>query len=222
MDEADLILDELIRDYPQLECIRQDIRDAYRALETCYANKRRVFICGNGGSAADALHIVGELMKSFVIARPMDNGTANMLLSGCPDHAAYMIEHIQGALPAYALVENTALSTAFANDVQADMVFAQQLYGYAEKGDVLMAISTSGNAENVLNAVRFAGAVGLVTIGLTGGPGGALKPLCNICMIVPEAETYKIQELHQPVYHALCRMIEFRFFGDRSQAQPTE
>jgi len=213
MGKANLILDELMQDHPQLEVLREDIKGAYRALEACYANKRRVFICGNGGSAADALHIVGELMKSFVTERPMDCDTADKLLSVCPDQATYLIENIQGALPAYALVENAALATAFANDVKADMVFAQQLYGYAQEGDVLLAISTSGNAENVLNAIRMAKAMGVITIGLTGGTGGALKAECDICMVMPERETYRIQELHQPVYHALCRMIEARFFA---------
>ena len=213
MEQANLILDELIRGYPQLEAVRQDIMGAYRALEGCYASKKRLFVCGNGGSAADALHIVGELMKSFVTARPMDRGTVDKLLSVCPDQAVYMIEHLQGALPAYALVENAALCSAFSNDVKADLVFAQQLYGYAQEGDVLLAISTSGNAENVLYAVRLAKAMGVVTVGLTGGTGGALKAACDICMVMPERETYKIQELHQPVYHALCRMIEARFFA---------
>ena len=213
MEQANIILNELMQDHPQLEAVREDIMGAYRALEACYANKKRVYICGNGGSAADALHIVGELMKSFVTARPMDRGTADKLLSACPDQAGYMIEHIQGALPACALVENAALATAFANDVKADLVFAQQLYGYAQERDVLLAISTSGNAANVLNAVRLAKAMGIVTIGLTGGMGGALKAACDICMVMPERETYKIQELHQPVYHALCRMIEARFFA---------
>jgi D-sedoheptulose 7-phosphate isomerase len=213
MDKVNLILDELIRDCPQLEAVREDIMSAYLALEACYSNKKRVFICGNGGSAADALHIVGELMKSFTAARPMDHDTADKLLSACPNQAVYMIENIQGALPAHALVENAALCSAFANDVKADLVFAQQLYGYAQEGDVLLAISTSGNAENVLNAVRLAKAMGVVTVGLTGGTGGALKAACDICMVMPERETYKIQELHLPVYHALCRMIEARFFA---------
>jgi D-sedoheptulose 7-phosphate isomerase len=213
MDKMNLILNELIRDYPRLEVVREDIAGAYLALEACYANKKRVFICGNGGSAADALHIVGELMKSFTAVRPIDNETAKRLLTACPDQADYLIEHIQGALPAYALVENAALCSAFANDVKADLVFAQQLYGYAQEGDVLLAISTSGNAANVLNAICLARAMGIVTLGLTGGTGGALKAACDICMVMPERETYRIQELHLPVYHALCRMIEARFFA---------
>jgi D-sedoheptulose 7-phosphate isomerase len=204
---------ETIEDHPRLSGVQNDIWHAYRMIEKCYANQGRLFLCGNGGSAADALHIVGELMKSFVKKRPVDQKTASSLMDSCPDHAAYLTENLQGALPAYALVENAALASAFANDVKADMAYAQQLYGYAAQGDVLIALSTSGNSRNVLNAVRLANAMKVGTVGLTGESGGELKSLCDVCIAVPERETYKIQELHLPIYHALCRMLEERFFA---------
>lgn len=207
------IINEMINNQPRLMSIQDDFWNAYRAIETCYSNKGKVFVCGNGGSAADALHIVGELMKSFVRKRPIDKQTANSLTTIYPDHAAYFIENIQGALPAIALVENVSLASAYANDVTADMVYAQQLYGYAVRGDVLIALSTSGNSCNVLNAVRLAKAMNVATVGLTGGSGGKLKLLCDVCIVAPEDETYKIQELHVSIYHTLCIMIEQRFFA---------
>lgn len=213
MHSIENTMNELIKNHPQLMSIQDDIWNAYRTIERCYSKNGKVFVCGNGGSAADALHIVGELMKSFVRNRPIDKQTADSLTTIYPDHAAYFIENIQGALPAIALVENASLVSAYANDVTADMIYAQQLYGYAKQGDVLIAISTSGNSINVLNAVRLAKAMKVATVGLTGGSGGKLKLLCDVCIVAPENETYKIQELHLPIYHILCIMIEQRFFA---------
>jgi len=207
------ILEGMLSCYPALTGSRGDIFTAYSVLEKCFSNGGRLYLCGNGGSAADALHIVGELMKSFVIKRPVEGPFAERLRALYPAESEYMLSHLEGALPAFALVENSALNYAFSNDVSPDMVFAQQVYGYARPGDVLIGISTSGNAENVLNAVRAAKAIGVVTIGLTGGTGGALSRLCDCAIVVPEKETYKVQELHLPVYHALCMMIEQRFFA---------
>jgi D-sedoheptulose 7-phosphate isomerase len=208
-------LNELIERYPMLDGIRQDIWEAYLLLEKSFANGGKLYVCGNGGSAADALHIVGELMKAFVLNRPVDDAFAKRAFQLFPDCASHMIDGLQGALPAYALVENSALSLAYANDVRADMIFAQQVYGYARPGDVLLGISTSGNAKNVVNAVKVAQVIGVKTIVLTGGTGGTLKPLCDIPLVMPASKTYIIQEYHLPVYHALCLMLEQRFFGDR-------
>ncbi len=208
------ILAGLLERYPALDGNRGDILAAYGVLEKCFSGGGRVYLCGNGGSAADALHIVGELMKSFVMKRHVGGPFAERLRAMYPGEAEYMLSHLEGALPAFALVENSSLNYAFCNDVSPDMVFAQQVYGYARPGDVLIGISTSGNAVNVLNAVRAAKAIGAEVIGLTGGTGGGLAKLCDCAIVVPETETYKVQELHLPVYHALCMMIERRFFGE--------
>ncbi|GHV17661.1 phosphoheptose isomerase [Clostridia bacterium] len=168
----------------------------------------RLYICGNGGSATDALHIVGELAKSFVLKRPIDASFAEST------DDSELLKNLQGGLPAFALVENSALASAFSNDVNPEYVFAQQVYVYARKGDCVLGISTSGNSKNVFNALKAAKARGAVTLALTGGIGGKMKTLCECCVCVPETETYKIQELHLPVYHALCLMLEQRLFGN--------
>jgi D-sedoheptulose 7-phosphate isomerase len=183
------------------------IKEAYERLVACYEGDGIVYLCGNGGSAADAEHIVGELMKAFEQRRPLPEADAAKLDDD------YLRQHLQGALRAVSLNGHPSLASAIANDVAADMVFAQQVHGYGRTGDVLWAISTSGNATNVINALKVARARGLVTIGLTGASGGAMKEHCDVCIRVPEADTFKIQELHLPVYHALCRMLEARFFG---------
>ena len=169
-------------------------------------------VCGNGGSAADSEHIVGELMKGFLKKRQISEKEKDKLKSLFPGEWDYLSKNLQGALPAISLVSHPALSSAFINDVAADMVFAQQVYGYAKAGDVLLGISTSGNAKNVANAVMVARAAGMKTIGLTGGKGGFLQSLCDVTIRVPADETFKIQEYHLPVYHALCAMLEEEFF----------
>lgn len=200
------VIDNLFERYPQLKCCKESIVSAYDTMTTAFSQGGRLYICGNGGSASDALHIVGELVKSFVIKRELDE---DFVKNTSPE----LCEKIQGALPAFSLVENSALSTAYANDVDPDYVFAQQIYAYARKGDCAMGISTSGNSKNVLLALETAKGRGASTIGLTGRDGGKMKALCDVCVIVPETETYKIQELHLPVYHALCMMLEERFWG---------
>jgi len=200
------ILNDLLKRYPELVSCEQSIRATAEELIRSFEAGGRLYICGNGGSAADALHIVGELGKSFVIPRALDEEFVNAV---SPELAS----KLQGALPAFALVENSALSTAYANDVDPDYVFAQQVYAYARKGDCVLGISTSGNSKNVLRALEVARGRGAVTLGLTGRDGGAMKDCCDVCVVVPEMETYKIQELHLPVYHALCMMIEEHFWG---------
>ena len=167
---------------------------------------------GNGGSAADAEHIVGELMKGFVKRRPVTEEMKEALEKADPVRGKELSEKLQGGLPAIALVDHAALSTAFANDVDGMLSYAQQVNGYGKPGDVFLGISTSGNAENVMYAAVTAKAKGMKVVGLTGKDGGKLAGIADAAVIVPEMETYKIQELHLPVYHALCLMLEHRFY----------
>lgn len=206
------LLDELITRYPVLTPIQPDILKAYETLEECYANGGKLLIAGNGGSCADAEHIVGELMKGFVKKRQLSEDLQEKMKACDPSHGELLAKSLQGGLMAIALTGHAGLSTAFANDVDADMIFAQQTCGYGCPGDVFLGISTSGNSKNVDYAVTVAKAKGLKVIGLTGKDGGTLGRRADVAIIVPEMETYKIQELHLPVYHALCLMLEERFF----------
>ena len=208
------MLDELIKRYPILERVREDIGAVYGILERCYENGGKLLIAGNGGSAADAEHIVGELMKGFVKRRPVTEEMKEALEKADPVRGKELSEKLQGGLPAIALVDHAALSTAFANDVDADMIFAQQICGYGDKEDVFLGISTSGNSKNVDYAVTVAKAKGLSVIGLTGKDGGLLGKRADVAIIVPETETFKIQELHLPIYHILCLMLEEAFFEE--------
>ena len=206
------MLDELIKRYPILERVREDIDVVYGILERCYENGGKLLIAGNGGSAADAEHIVGELMKGFVKRRPVTEEMKEALEKADPVRGKELSEKLQGGLPAIALVDHAALSTAFANDVDGMLSYAQQVNGYGKPGDVFLGISTSGNAENVMYAAVTAKAKGMKVVGLTGKDGGKLAGIADAAVIVPEMETYKIQELHLPVYHALCLMMEHRFY----------
>ncbi len=198
---------QLAARYPALEDLKDEVRDAYGILCSCYASGGKVLVCGNGGSASDAEHIVGELMKGFRSPRPLPEAEK--------DGLGELGERLQGALPAIALTGQPALSTAYANDVDPVMVFAQQVYGYGRAGDVLLALTTSGNSANVLCAARVAQHRGMKVIGLTGRDGGKLRDLCSVCLIVPGKETAEIQEYHLPIYHTLCAMLEEYFFGDQ-------
>ena len=208
------MLDELIKRYPILERVREDIEAVYGILERCYENGGKLLIAGNGGSAADAEHIVGELMKGFVKRRPVTEEMKEALEKADPVRGKELSEKLQGGLPAIALVDHAALSTAFANDVDGMLSYAQQVNGYGKAGDVFLGISTSGNAENVMYAAVTAKAKGMKVIGLTGKTGGKLAKIADVAIIVPEQETYKIQELHLPIYHALCLMLEDRFYAE--------
>ncbi|MFR9159594.1 MAG: SIS domain-containing protein [Ruthenibacterium lactatiformans] len=167
----------------------------------CYQNGGKLLVCGNGGSASDSLHIVGELMKGFVLPRKLDENMQKRLREACPEMAEYCIENLQGALPAISLVSEAGLTTAYANDQAPDLAFAQQVLGQAKPGDVLLAISTSGNSANVLYAIGIARALHVKTIGLTGHTGGKMASLCDVCIKVPGVETFKIQE-----YTCRCTM----------------
>jgi D-sedoheptulose 7-phosphate isomerase len=216
-NKTELHLKELMTRYPQLNPIRDSILDAYRVLENCYAKGGKLMIAGNGGSAADAEHIAGELMKRFRRPRHIPAGFEEALLKTDPVRGTALAAHLERSLPAIPLVSHEALITAYMNDADAAGVFAQQLYGYGRPGDVFLAISTSGNSENILNAAVVAKAVGIATIGLTGGTGGKLAEMADVSVIVPEAETYRIQELHLPIYHCWCMMLEEEFFGTENR-----
>ncbi len=200
--------------YPHLAAISGEMKAAFGLLVICFKTGHRVYVCGNGGSAADAQHIVGELMKSFVLKRPVNQQLADNLRSLYPDEANHLISHLQGALPAHALAGETALVTAFMNDVDPSMIYAQQLSGYMQSGDVLIAISTSGKSDNIIKALQVATAMGGKTISLTGAAGISKKAGSDVTLAVPETETYKVQEYHLPVYHTLCLMLENEFFTD--------
>lgn len=206
-------IDLLIERYPALAVVKNDIIDAYLLMKRCYEKDGKLLVAGNGGSAADSEHIVGELMKRFRIPRPVPEDFKEKLRAADPVRGEALSHQLEPGLMAIPLVSHQALSTAYSNDVGALGVFAQQLYGYGRPGDVFLAISTSGNSKNVMYAVVVARALGIKVIGLTGAKGGELAQAADVAIKVPETETYKIQELHLPVYHCLCLMLEECFFG---------
>ncbi len=210
--EPGSILENLIKRYPILSSSRAEIHQAFNLLRDTYNRKGKLLICGNGGSAADAEHIVGELMKSFSKVRKLGEKVKNDLITVSPETGAYLADHLQPGLPAIALTCHSALITAFSNDVDADLIFAQQVLVYGNPGDVLLGISTSGNAKNVLYAMVTAKALGISTIGLSGKTGGQFSSVCDVVIHVNASSTPEIQELHLPVYHALCQMLEEYFF----------
>lgn len=207
-------IDLLIERYPVLKVCEQSIIDAYLIMEECYVNDGKLLIAGNGGSAADSEHIAGELMKSFKTPRPVTLEFAEKLKSIDPVRGEKLSHNLERGLMAIPLVAHEALSTAYINDVDSLGVFAQQLFGFGRPGDVFLGISTSGNSKNVMSATVVARAIGLKVIGLTGAKGGELADVADVVIKVPEEETYMIQELHLPVYHCLCLMLEDRFFGE--------
>ncbi|MCH4039163.1 MAG: SIS domain-containing protein [Lachnospiraceae bacterium] len=205
-------IDLLVERYPQLGSCAEDIKKAYDILEASYSNGGKLLVCGNGGSAADSEHIVGELMKGFKKARKLDSAVQDKLKAVHPELGSVLAENLQGALPAIALDGHPALTTAYMNDCEPLLCFAQQVNGYGHAGDVLLGISTSGNSKNVLYAAVTAKAKGLKVIGLTGERQNKLEQLADVTIHVPQTETYMIQELHLPVYHCLCLMLEDKFF----------
>ena len=205
-------LTELTERYPVLKQVEGDIRALYETVRDSYENGGKLLIAGNGGSCADSEHIVGELMKGFVKKRSVPEEMAQNLKAVDPERGEKLAGSLQQGLAAIALTGHTALSTAFLNDVDGEVIYAQQVYGYGKPGDVLLGITTSGNSENIMYAAVAAKAKGMKVVGLTGRDGGKLKGICDAAVVVPETETFKIQELHLPVYHALCLMLEEHFF----------
>ncbi len=206
------MLNELLKRYPCLESAREDIVKAENTLITAFKSGNKLLICGNGGSCADCEHIAGELMKGFLSKRPLTEEQKAKMKANCPEIGEKYLSLLQRAVPAIALPSFTALNTAFCNDVEPELVFAQGLMGLGKKDDILLCISTSGNSKNVVAAALTAKALGLKTIGLTGKTGGKLKSICDICVCVPETETFKVQELHLLVYHYLCARVEKAIF----------
>ena len=207
------MIKNLIDRYPTLALCESDIENATNTIINCYGNGGKLLIAGNGGSSADADHIVGELMKGFMKKRELNDSQKAQMKEKCQDISDETLAKLQNALPAISLSSFSALNTAFSNDVDADLVFAQGVFGLGKQNDVLIAISTSGNSKNVVEAAKVAKAIGVKVIALTGKSGGVLKNLADITIAVPESETYKVQELHLPVYHSICAEIESHFFG---------
>lgn len=199
--------------HPELGPVQEDIERAYRVLEEAYSGGGKLLIAGNGGSAADAEHIAGELMKRFRSPRPVSQAFAEKLTAVDAVRGAKLAKNLERSLTAIPLVAHEALTTAYINDVDGLGVFAQQLFGYGRAGDVFLGISTSGNSENILNAAVAAKAMDIRVVGLTGASGGRLAELADVTVCVPAEETYLIQELHLPIYHCWCMMLEERFFG---------
>lgn len=202
----------LLKRYSELKCCEKDIHDAFEILCETYTHNGKLLVCGNGGSCADSEHIVGELMKSFCKKRSIPQKVANNLRKINPKEGDKMVEMLECGLPAIALSAHTALNTAFANDKNGELMYAQQVMGYGNDGDAFIGISTSGNSKNVVYAMQVAKAKGLKTIALTGKDGGKIAQIADVAIIVPSNETYQIQELHLPVYHTLCLMLEDTFF----------
>lgn len=215
MEKILLHVDLLIERYPVLESCKDDILNAYYLLEESYSNRNKLLVAGNGGSAADSEHIVGELMKSFKLPRKLDKEFKSKLIQEDEELGLTLSENLQGALPAIALDGHSALSTAYMNDCEPLLCFAQQVNGFGNEGDIFLGISTSGNSKNILYAAVTAHAKGMKVIGLTGQKESKLSEIADVCIKVPETETYMIQELHLPVYHCLCLMLEESFFEKR-------
>lgn len=205
-------LEILIQRYPQLTVCAEDIQKAYDNIEDSYSNGGKLLVAGNGGSAADSEHIVGELMKGFKKPRRLRDADKKALIGVNEEFGTVLADNLQGALPAIALDGHPALTTAYLNDAEPLLTFAQQVNGYGNKGDTFLGISTSGNSKNVLYAAVVARAKGLNIVGLTGQKDSKLKELADVTIQVPQTETYMVQELHLPVYHCLCLMLEDRFF----------
>lgn len=208
-------LESFLQRHSTLQPLREHLLEAARLICDAHRCDALLLVCGNGGSAADAEHIVGELAKQFKLPRRPGAEDEARLVEIAGDRAgAYLATHLQRGVRAFSLVSQTSLATAVANDTDASMIFAQQVYVYGRPGDVLLGISTSGNSSNVVQALRTARAFGLATIGLTGAPECLMDACCDLVLHAPATETYQIQELHLPLYHAICMMVEEELFGE--------
>lgn len=207
------MLDELMTRYPKLLACKEDIVAAEKMLLDTYYGGGKILVCGNGGSCADCDHIVGELMKGFLLPRKMNEETARKFQNALGDEAEEFIQKLQCGIPAISLPAQSAVLTAYANDADAELTYAQLVFGYARKGDTLIAISTSGNSANVVAAAKTAKALGISVLALTGQKESKLSQICDCTVRAPETETFKVQELHLPVYHYLCASLENKIFG---------
>ncbi len=205
---------ELVSRYPALEKCEKEIRAAFELLKNAYEAGGKLLVCGNGGSCADSDHICGELLKSFVKKREVEKSLFEKISEVDSESGDFLAARLQGSLPAISLCAHSALMTACLNDVDGNAMFAQQVMGLGNAGDVFLGISTSGNSKDVIYAAALAKAKGLKTVGLLGKDGGRLAKICDVSIVVPENETFKIQELHLPIYHALCLQIEEHFWKE--------
>lgn len=196
-------MENLLNRYPSLENCKTDIEKAFNLILDTYKKGGKVIVCGNGGSAADSEHIVGELMKGFMLKRPVTD-------KRIPE---YLRKGLQGSLPAISLPSQSAILSAFINDVEPEMMYAQLVFGYAKENDMVIGLSTSGNSKNIVNAIEVAKCIGVKTLSMTGKMESKLSELSDVTIRVPETETYKVQELHLPVYHYLCAAVEKSMFS---------
>lgn len=208
----DQILNELCERRPMLNALKNSIGEAAEIIIRCYTSGGKVLVCGNGGSSSDSDHIVGELMKSFESLRPVEKHLEEKLFEVSGERGKYLAQKLESGLPAISLTSQTALITAICNDIDANLIFAQQVIGYGKENDVLIGLSTSGNSQNVVDACITAKALNMKVIGMTGMAGGKMKQFCDILLNVPEKRTAYVQELHLPVFHALCLLIENHFY----------
>ncbi len=222
MDNTSYFLEDLTKRYPLLDTVKKDMIESYEMLKDCFQKGGKLLIAGNGGSAADSEHIVGELMKGFCLPRKVELSFTEKLKAVNNGIAQELSDKLQGALPAIALSNHSALNTAFQNDVDGRFCIAQQVYGYGKEGDVFLGISTSGNSGNIVSAAVVAKALGMKVIGLTGSSGGKLSNTADITIKAPAQETYKVQEFHLPIYHCLCLMLEDAFWGDAEKVHERE
>ena len=209
-------LEELVDRYPELIVCEDDMVQAYELIQDAYDHNHKLLIAGNGGSAADSEHMAGELMKRFKTARPLNKELAEKIKSIDPVRGERLVKNLEMPLRAVPLTSHLALTTAYMNDADAGGVFAQQMLGFGDEGDVFLAISTSGNSENIVCACVLAKALGIKVVGLTGKNESKISSLADVCIRVPETETYKIQERHLPIYHCLCLMLENHYFGEKA------
>lgn len=205
-------LELLIERYPELAVCGEDIRKAIDTLTSVYSNRGMLLLCGNGGSSADCDHIVGELMKGFLKKRPLDSQKKTEMIKRCPALEEEMLSSLQGGFRAVSLPSLSAFGSAFSNDVDASLTYAQATLALGREGDALIAISTSGNAQNVIAAAKVARGIGMKVIAMTGKSGGTLAELADIAIKAPATETFKVQELHLPIYHCICAELEEYFF----------
>ena len=213
MEKSKYILDELLSRYPKLDYLQDAISSSTELIINSFKNGGKVLVCGNGGSCSDADHIVGEFMKSFEGKRSLNSEFQQKLAELSPQRGKMLAEKLQQGLPAISLTVHQSLITAIANDIHGDLIYAQQVVGWGNPGDIIIGLSTSGNSKNVIDAMIVAKAKGLITIGMTGETGGKMKEWCDILINVPETRTAYVQELHLPVYHSICMMVEKEIFG---------
>ncbi len=206
-------INKLIERYPKLESVKTKIETVIDILKECYDKDGTLYICGNGGSASDAEHIVGELMKGFLLNRELSKDLKSKIKNKLGSKGDILSDNLQQGLRAIALTSHPSLVTAFANDVHPELVFAQQLSVLGRKGDVILGITTSGNSKNVVRALEIASVLGLKTISLTGEHGGKCLEICDCTINVSETETYIVQEYHLPIYHAICATLEDIYFN---------